>query len=165
MDCDFSQAVGRCGFRASTLSLATSTSNQAVGNRLEAFLAQKISARLKGFRIEPCAGQGYPDSRLVRIRDNKAFPLEFKATQGFNSNDNNRMVLMCSTEKLRRDFTPPINPLLATACYQRIGTHLWVRSVRLDYMDPTTPVMIRLEASVSKRLLVSHQGAFSSIIV
>ena len=92
LDRDFRQAVGLCGFRASTLNLATTTSNQAVGNRMEAFLAQQINARLQGFRIDPCLGQGYPDSRLVRVRDNQAFSLEFKATQGFDSADNNRMV-------------------------------------------------------------------------
>jgi len=84
---------------------------------VEAFLGQQISARLQGFRIDPCPGQGYPDSRLVRVSDNRAFSLEFKATQGFDSDHKDNRDFMAKSGKSAfqiKTLPRPLSPQLVT---------------------------------------------------
>lgn len=150
------RAVNSCAFGSTPLRAGPSVSNQSIGNRLASFVSTEVNRHLKGFRIDRCRGPGYPDARLVRGNDNRAFALEFKATQEFDRRDNNRIVLTCTSAKLRRHFEPPISHLFAIILYERVGRKLWVRSVRLEFLDPQMPVNVRLEGSVTKRLLAAR---------
>ena len=154
----FRRAFDRCRFGANPLIARWAVSSQSVRNLMATFISTEIDRRLEGFRIEPCPGRGYPDNRLVRVDDKKAYALEFKTSQGFDPTDDNRMVLTCRSEKLRRCFKPPIRHLLATVCHERIGRKIWIRWVYLDFLEPTMPVHIRLESSVTKRLLATRSG-------
>jgi hypothetical protein len=83
----------------------------------------------------------------------QGFPFELKATSDWNPNDSNRRVLTSSSQKLRRHFRHPINHLLATVVYHQEAGVFRLESVRLDYLNPDTEVSIRLEGSVSHKLL------------
>lgn len=97
--------------------------------------------------------RGQSDKRLRNLSDSRIFVFELEATSEFDPSDSNRIVLTSSSEKLRRYFNPPINHLLATACYRKEGTQIHIHNLRLDYLEPSTPVNVRLEAFVSQRIL------------
>jgi len=150
---DFRAAIPSCGFSANLLTVLATASNQSIGNKVADFLVSTVNRQLRSFRIENCSGAGYPDKVLRRLADLRLFVFELKATSEFDCNDSNRIVLTSSSQKLRRYFSSPINHLLATACYRLDGTQIEVQNLRLDFLEPTTPVNVRLEASVSQRLL------------
>jgi hypothetical protein len=150
---DFKAAFYASNFAANPLTVPGNLSNQAVGNRLAEFFVRQINNRLKAHSIEDCSGAGYPDKRLRAMADQNVFVFELKATSEFDPNDSNRIVLTSSSEKLRRYFRPPINHLLATVCYNQDGTQIRLENLRLDFLAPSTPVNVRLEASVSQRIL------------
>jgi hypothetical protein len=162
---DFQRAMDRSDLQDHGLAVPVSTSNQAVGNRMADFFASDIDPHLRRFKIESCPGPGYPDRRLVRNRDQRAFVLEMKATTDFDKKNGNRMVLTSASRKLRRYFPRPIRHLLATLCYRRAGGRIRLRFVRLDFLQPGTRVNIRLEASVSKRILAAQSGGTKSSIL
>jgi len=157
---DFRRAFGRSGITACPLSLPASVTNQSTGNRVAEFVASQIGPELRHFRIEPLVGPGYPDKRLRRIRGGRAFAMELKATGRFNPRSSNRIVLLSASAKLRREFRGPVSHLLVTICYRRRRGQLWVQAARLEFLMPTTRVNVRLEASVSRRLLSQDPGAF-----
>lgn len=150
---DFRAAFAAAGFGGSPLTVGAATSNQSIGNKVAEFLVAEMNQHLQRFMIEPCSGAGYPDKRLVRRGGGAAFVFELKATSEFDPNDSNRIVLTSSSEKLRRYFRSPVLHLLATACYEQDGEEVTIQNLRLDFLEPTTPVNVRLEASVSQRLL------------
>src|SRR6266581_1217354 len=119
------------------------------------FAATRIDTALQQFRIESCPGQGYPDRILRRLLDQSRYPAELKATSAWNPADSNRRVITSSTAKLRRQFTQPINHLLITFSYtlNTVTEQASVTAIRMDFVEPDTIVNIRLEASVSHRLL------------
>jgi hypothetical protein len=129
------------------------SSNQSIGNQVADFFTLQFPAFLADHAIRACAGAGYPDKTLVRRRDERVYPLELKATSGWNAADSNRRVLTSSSRKLRQQFRAPINHLLATILYGQRGNDWFITSLRLDFIGPNTLVNIRLEASVSHRLL------------
>ena len=119
-----------------------------------------------GLHVVPVAGAGYPDRRLWL--DDPAFScaMEIKATSVWNDGDSNRRVLTSSPVKLlgaidRNELPGPPCHLLATVLYDR-ATGV-VSAVRLDFLEPDSPVNVRLEASTSHKLLSS--GAHASIIL
>src|SRR5437899_1051543 len=116
---DFKAAFQTSNFLAHPLTVPDDLSNQAVGNRVAEFFARQINNHLKAYAIEDCSGAGYPDKRLRAMASATVFVFELKATSEFDPNDSNRIVLTSSSEKLRRYFRPPINHLLATACYSQ----------------------------------------------
>jgi hypothetical protein len=132
----------------------------AMGNRLASFFANKVGERLRNYRIESCSGQGYPDKRLVRMANQRAYALELKAAHSFEPKSNHRVILTCSSSKLRRHFVPPINHLLVTVFYRKHRNRVWIENLRLDFLEPWTKVRVRLEASVSQHLLA--EGKHSS---
>jgi hypothetical protein len=149
----FRVAFRMCNFNATSLAVPENLSNQAVGNRVAEFFVRFINRHLKAHAIDDCSGAGYPDKRLRGLAASSAFVFELKATSEFDPNDSNRIVLTSSAEKLRRHFRPPINHLLAAICYRQDGTQIRIQNLRLDFLEPTTPVNVRLEASVSQRIL------------
>ena len=82
-------------------------------------------------------------------------PLELKATSCWNDKDTNRRVLTSSSKKLRQNFSSPIYHLLFTAVYNKNRDPITIDKIRLDFLEPTTRVNVRLEASVSHKILAN----------
>ncbi|PYJ56793.1 MAG: hypothetical protein DME24_21130 [Verrucomicrobia bacterium] len=156
----FRCAFERAAFGEKILEVEEDISNQAVGNRVAEFFTTGISPHLSAYRVEICSGPGYPDKKLIRREGGRVFVLELKATSEFDAKDSNRIVLTSSSRKLRRDFRAPINHLLATISYQKNGVEIVLEHLRLDFLEPTTPVDMRLEGSVSQKALAraAHQN-------
>ena len=157
---DVSNAVEAAKLIGSDCSLKIGSSNQSVGNQVEAFIVSQVNAA-GDFQIENCSGAGYPD-RLLRD-DELKIPLEMKATSDWNPNDSNRRVLTSSSAKLRAQFETPIHHLLLTAIYQVDGNTARINGIRLDFLAPETQVNVRLEASVSHKLL--HNATHASLLI
>lgn len=134
-----------------------------VGERVAEFFALQFPPHLAAHDLRACGGAGYPDKILVRREHNDIYPLELKATSTWNVADSNRRVLTSSSRKLRERFRGAINHLLATILYGQRGADWFIRSIRLDFIGPNTLVNIRLEASVSHRLL--SQATHATITV
>ena len=160
---DFRAAMGRSQITQQVVPIRPGSSNQSVGNQVADFFTLQFPASLTEHVIRACPGAGYPDKILVRRRDEKAYPLELKATSGWNAADSNRRVLTSSSRKLRLQFHAPVNHLLATILYAQRGDGWFITSLRLDFVGPNTLVNIRLEASVSHRLLA--QATHPSITI
>lgn len=149
----FRHAFAAAGMANLEIPIRQGSSNQSIGNQLAIFFVTTINLYLRNFQLRPCAGQGYPDRILMPTGGGQGFPCELKATSGWNPNDSIRRVLTCSSRKLRRHFRHPINHLLATVLYREEAGVCRLESVRLDYLNPDTEVSIRLEGSVSHKLL------------
>lgn len=158
---DFIQAIRASGLKTSSLPITNGTSNQSIGNKFADFFVVQVDPFLSAYKIKVCSGAGYPDKRLVANASPKTYPLELKATSDWNPNDTNRCVLTCSSAKLRRYFQSPINHLLVTICY-RINSYQ-VNAVRLDFLEPDTQVNVRLEASVSRKILTDATHGYEKI--
>ncbi len=149
----FRNAFARCHFERSPLVIDSNVTGQALGNHLANYFATQMDRNLTLFKIQRCAGQGYPDRRLVRITNRRSYALELKATRSYEPKSNHRVILTCSTRKLRRHFAAPINHLLLTVFHKKEGDNVWIRNFRIDFLEPSTKVRVRLEASVSQHLL------------
>ena len=149
---DITQAVANSKLKSKPVTITTGATNQSIGNQVEKSFAQTITGSMIRFVIRQCAGAGYPDRELVEKSSGRRFPLEIKATSQWNPSDSNRRVLTCSSSKLRKSFSPPINHLLLTICY-KVDADYRITRVRLDFIEPTTEVSVRLEASVNHKLL------------
>jgi hypothetical protein len=152
---DFAAAIDSGVFRGSTVRIPAGTSNQSIGNKVADFAATRVDTVLKHFRIESCSGAGYPDRVLRSLAHDSRYPAELKATSAWDPADSNRRVITSSSAKLRRQFNPPINHLLITFSYtlNTVTEQASITAVRMDFVEPDTIVNIRLEASVSHRLL------------
>ena len=157
---DIRGAVEAAKLIGSDCSLKSGSSNQSVGNQVEAFIVAQVNAA-GNFQIENCSGSGYPD-RLLRD-DELKIPLEMKATSDWNPSDSNRRVLTSSSAKLRAQFESPIHHLLLTAIYEVDGDVARIKGIRLDFLAPNTEVNVRLEASVSHKLL--HNSTHASLLI
>lgn len=153
---DIRGAVEKAQIIGSGCPLKTNSSNQSIGNQVEAFIVAQVN-RAGDFQIENSSGAGYPD-RFLRDGALK-MPLEMKATSSWNPNDSNRRVLTSSSSKLRAHFEAPIHHLLLTAIYQIQGNQARIDGIRLDFLAPETQVSVRLEASVSHKLLTNSTHA------
>ncbi len=142
-----------CSFATTLLTISPGTTNQSIGNKVAEFFTNHMNRHLRAFRIEDCSGAGYPDKQLREVGTGRLFACEIKATSHFNPSDSNRIVLTSSSDKLRRKFRQPLHHLLVTASYVEHNGQLELQTSRLDFLEPTTPVNVRLEASVSQRLL------------
>jgi hypothetical protein len=152
-------AFARCRFDHHPLRVNPRTTGQAMGNRLASFFAGQLDRQLRHYRIEACAGQGYPDRRLRHTGKNRSYALELKATRSFEPKSTNRVILTCSSGKLQRHFAAPINHLLVTVFFRKRGRDVWIQDFRLDFLEPWSKVNVRLEASVSQHLLAHGKHA------
>jgi len=150
---DFRNAMAASQINRQAVPIRAGSTNQSIGNQVADFFTLQFPQHLNEHGIRACAGAGYPDKILVPRQGGTTFPLELKATSSWDAADSNRRVLTSSSRKLRNRFTPPINHLLATILYQQNGNEWFINSLRLDFIGPNTLVNIRLEASVSHRLL------------
>jgi hypothetical protein len=75
------------------------------------------------------------------------------------------MAVKCgsSSKKLREAFAAPIHHVLLTVCYDVAGAVYCISCVRLDFIQPTTEVSVRLEASVNHKILSSGQHTSRTI--
>jgi hypothetical protein len=147
-------------FKAATLKNAVvrikrGSTNQSIGNQIAKFVVNKLNSGLHKFLIEDCSGAGYPDKILKNVSTGRIFPFEVKATSQWNPSDSNRRVLTSSSNKLREKFRAPINHLLITILYEKSSGRYRVEGIRLDFLEPTTRVSVRLEASVNHRILTA----------
>jgi hypothetical protein len=136
-----------------TIPIRPGSTNQSIGNQVADFFVPVINRHLQQYRIDACPGGGYPDKILVEIASRRIFPFELKATSTWDVADSNRRVLTSSSRKLRLRFPGAVNHVLATMLYTTGAGVSRVQSLRLDFIEPGTLVNIRLEASVSHRLL------------
>jgi hypothetical protein len=155
---DVKQAVDTSGLARSAFALPPAITTQAMGNHFADVFCERLGPHLRQYQIEGCDGPGYPDRRLVRSKDGRAFVLELKLTRDFDPRDGNRLVLTSNSDKLRRHFHGPVRHLLVTVCYRRSRGRIRVRFVRLDFLQPSTPVHVRLEASITKRILSAQRN-------
>lgn len=156
VESDFAQSISNSKIIGSRCPIAKGTKNQSVGNKVEQYITDKLNRKLKEFTIEKCKGPGYPDKILIEITDDdklKEIALEMKVTSKWGSKDSNRRVLTSSSKKLRDNFTKPIYHLICTTKYKRNTVSATIESIRLDFILPKSYVSIRLEASVSHKIL------------
>ncbi len=140
-------------------SVKGTTSVQALGNRVADAVAGGLGRSLRRYRLCTCSGQGYPDRRLQAVEDNRSFAFELKAKTRFNPQDTNRVILTSGTRKLRRNFPAgkPLCHVLVTVLYSKShrgrSWQVEVNGIRLDFLEPWTPIQKRYEASINHRLL------------
>ncbi|UFM66777.1 hypothetical protein LOS78_12660 [Paracoccus sp. MA] len=139
--------------------------NQSKGNQAADFLFGAIAGHMgNSGKIATAPGKGYPD--MIFSLDGASFCMEFKATSAWKAGDSNRRVLTSSTSKLRSLIqeahvgNPPAH-FICTVLYS--DNDAVVTGVRLDFLEPDTPVNIRLEASTSQKLL--SEGAHTIVLM
>ena len=155
----FENAVSVSSIKGSVCPTIPESTNQAIGNQVEKYIVQELGSAIYGFSISNCSGAGYPDQTLIRQNPNLHIPLEMKATAKWKDTDGNRRVLTSSSKKLQEKFTEPIYHLLLTVLYSKEDgeNYATIDTIRLDFLEPTTTVNVRLEASVSHKILVNDQ--------
>ena len=132
-------------------------------NQVEAFVVNRLILHPSSYCISPCPGAGYPDKVLTQAGSTLRMPLELKATSNWNPSDTNRRVLTSSSRKLRHQFKTPIYHLLMTTLYTNTPASARIDGIRLDFLEPTTSVNVRLEASVNHKILAA--GPHHSVII
>lgn len=149
------QAIENSNLINSLCPIRPNSNNQSRGNQIADYLSNRLNEQLQNFSLLRCIGQeGYPDRSLVRLADDsRHISFEIKSTSRWNPNDSVRRVLTSSSSKLRLNFNLPIYHLICTVIYQREDNFARIRAVRLDFIEPNTNVKVRLEASVSHRIL------------
>lgn len=148
-------AVLESSVKGSICPLPHGIKNQAIGNEVEKYIVPKLDSGLSDFSISKCRGSGYPDQILIQHTPRLHIPLEMKATADWDEKDSNRRVLTSSSKKLRAQFSEPIYHLLLTVLYSKRDEQdlATIDAIRLDFLEPTTAVNVRLEVSVSHKLL------------
>lgn len=152
---EFRLAVASSEIRGTSCPIRPGSSNQSIGNQVEEFTVLRLTPRTTKFKILPCSGAGYPDKTFVHNDSGLKVAFEIKATSDWNPSDSNRRVLTSSSEKIRRAFKPPVHHLLCTLLYTVQAGSARIDAVRLDFIEPTTSVNVRLEASVNHKILAS----------
>lgn len=147
------QAAAAAGLNGCFCPIVAGSTNQSIGNQVEVFTVGALAPHLTSFRLGPCAGKGYPDKMLTQAGSHLAIPMEMKATSDWNPRDSNRRVLTSSSAKLRSEFHTPIHHLLATVIYSVVPSGVRIDRLRLDFLEPSTEVSVRLEASVNHKIL------------
>ena len=151
--------------KGSTCPIKHGSTNQSIGNQVEKYTIQKLNEVICEFSISKCRGNGYPDQTLIQQSAELCMPLEVKATADWNEKDSNRRVLTSSSQKLSAQFSEPIYHLLLTVLYSSDQSEdsVVIDAIRLDFLEPTTPVNVRLEASVNHKILADGNH-YSKII-
>jgi len=158
---DFKAAAQLTTVKGLKFEVRKDSSNQSIGNQIADHIAPALNIGLRVFTIENCPGSGYPDRFLAR-GNIKNIALEMKATSNWKGKSN-RTVLTSSSVKLRKKFEPPIYHLLCTVIYSISEWTVTVGSLRLDFLEPTSNVNIRFEASVDQQILIN--SAHESILI
>ena len=163
VESEIQDAIAAAGVLGIRCPIRKGSTNQSIGNQVEDFVIPLLAAKLAGFTLRKCAGAGYPDRELIQADSGLKIPLEVKATADWNPNDSSRRVLTSSSDKLRTQFVEPIHHLLFSILYELSSPmSAKIGKIRLDFLEPTTLVGVRLEASVSHKILCS--GSHRSIV-
>lgn len=151
----FINAISESSMKGSLCPIRPNSTNQSRGNQVENYTINKLNTTISGFSILKCQGHGYPDRVLTQQAFGCNIPLEVKATRDWNEKDSNRRVLTSSSTKLRSHFSAPIYHLLLTVLYsyQDGEQYATIDTIRLDFLEPSTTVNVRLEASVNHKIL------------
>ena len=151
----FINSVSESSMKGSLCPIRPNSTNQSRGNQVEKYTIKELNSTISGFSILKCRGSGYPDQILIQQASGSNIPLEVKATRDWNKKDSNRRVLTSSSTKLRSHFSAPIYHLLLTVLYsyQDGEQNATIDTIRLDFLEPSTTVNIRLEASVNHKIL------------
>lgn len=160
---DFRAAVDEVLRTSREISVKPGSTNQSIGNQVEAHTVSSLAASLQAFSLAACSGAGYPDKKLVQKSTGLSMPFEVKATSDWNPRDSNRRVLTSSSVKLCKHFTPPIYHVLCKVMYGLQKTFVVISGLRLDFLEPDTEVNVRLEASVSHMILAG--GTHTTILI
>lgn len=134
-----------------------SGTNQSKGNKVEKYVVSKLSNKWSSSDgIFDAPGKGYPD-RILIIRGQKYF-MEIKATSNWNEKDSIRRVLTASPQKMRdlvnkRLVGNPPAHLIVTIIYSRNQSNISI--IRMDFINSTTEIDVRLEASTSQKRLTN----------
>jgi hypothetical protein len=153
VEADIVSAVNASGVKGTNCPIPQGTSNQSIGNKVENYTTPLIEQYTSAFSMGPCSGAGYPDKTLTERSTRLKMPLEVKATSDWNPADSNRRVLTSSSTKLRKQFTAPIHHLLLTVLYSPSSSYATIDAIRLDFLEPSTSISVRLEASVNHKIL------------
>lgn len=149
----FVRGIELSALKGSICKLRERSTNQSVGNQVEALAIAKLAPHMPNFSLTSCSGSGYPDKTLIDKQTELKMPLEVKATSDWNPKDHNRRVLTSSSAKVRKQFTGNIYHMLLTFIYTRTNDQACIDNIRLDFLEPDSPVGVRLEASVNHKLL------------
>ncbi|MCG8526440.1 MAG: hypothetical protein MI748_08680 [Opitutales bacterium] len=153
VEADIVSAVVESGVKGTNCPIRPRSTNQSIGNQVENYTIPLLQQHTSAFIMGPCSGAGYPDKTLTERSTRLKMPLEVKATSDWNPADSNRRVLTSSSTKLRNQFTAPIHHLLLTVLYTPATSHATIDAIRLDFLEPSTSVSVRLEASVNHKIL------------
>ncbi len=153
----FVNAVSESSIKGSSCPIKPHSTNQSRGNQVEKYTIKTINSAISGFSILKCSGPGYPDQNLIQQILGCSIPLEVKATKDWNEKDSNRRVLTSSSKKLRAQFSDPIYHLILTVLYMYHDgeKNAKIDTIRLDFLEPSTTVNVRLEASVNHKILAN----------
>lgn len=153
IEADVISAVNSSGVKKERCPIKSGSTNQSIGNQIESHTISCLKQHTSAFAISHCSGAGYPDKTLTEHSTCLKMPLEVKATSDWNPTDANRRVLTSSSIKLRNQFTAPIHHLLLTVIYTHTTTYATLDAIRLDFIEPSTSVSVRMEASVNHKIL------------
>jgi len=151
------KAVSFSELKGANCKIRPGSTNQSIGNQIEKYTITSLQSYKSLFSIGICTGAGYPDMILTGNGFCHNIPLEVKATSKFNPLDSNRRVLTSSSKKIRSKFIAPIYHLLMTVQYSPSKIYATINAIRIDFLEPTTAVNVRLEASVSHKILSNGQ--------
>ncbi len=153
VETDIVLAVRASGVKGTRAPIRPGSTNQSIGNQVAEYTTSALKLHTSTFSIGPCPGAGYPDKTIMERSTQLKIPLEIKATSDWNPMDSNRRVLTSSSAKLRNQFRSSIHHLLLTILYSPTTSHATIGAIRLDFLEPTTTVNVRLEASVNHKIL------------
>jgi len=151
----FVAAATSSAIKGSFCPIRSGSTNQSIGNQVEEHAIARLTPAIESFAIQSCSGAGYPDKKLIEIATRLNMPLEVKATSDWNPSDSNRRVLTSSSQKLSQQFSDPIYHLLMTLLYTINAGSARIDAIRLDFLEPSTSVNVRLEASVNHKIFAT----------
>lgn len=126
-------------------------------NRAEKFFKEEIEKVLpEDIKLVKQKDTGYPDWKIEVTKKDKTvvnIACEVKATSEWKDNDSNRRVITSSSRRISNNFIAPIYHLMLTIIYDEQS--LKINSLVMDFLETTTIVNVRYEASVSHCLLAN----------
>lgn len=151
----FQSAFRACRLARRWFPVPPRISAPALGNRVAAQFADCMNPRLRGLVLQDLPGAGYPDRALLRLPSlDLCAVVEIKAKRAWSRDNWHRQVLTSCSRKLQLYFPKiPLCHLLMTVLYVKRHNAIRMKSIRLDFLEPNSPVETRLEASVSQHLL------------
>ena len=89
--------------------IRVNSTNQSIGNQVEHHATHVIGGNISDFALGKYSGAGYPDQVLTCNQSDVKIALEVNATSDWKANDAQRQVITSTSEKHRKQFSPPIH--------------------------------------------------------